>query len=423
MICQVQYGGRITDDFDRILFDTFGKEWLGPDIFRDEFQFTRHASSKVFKYGIPACESIDAYRSHIADLPSHDTPELFGLHVNADLTYGTAEALYILNTISETQPKEAGVVKGGKTREETVLDKCDELLAVIPRTYKDDEVRESIRKRSRLENEFVLGYRPEEKIDGFSIPLNIFLYQEITRLTRTIQNVKATLNDLKSAINGEIIMTPELQAALSDVFNEKPPKHWYTDASGQAIAWFLPSLALWSAGLIDREKQLSQWLNSTRPISFWITGFFNPQGFLTATRQEVTRRHKAEKWALDDVVLVSTVTEHLDLRRLKMPPSEGVYIHGLYLEGGSWDKKDGKLVESHPKELYTPMPVMLVTAVTSKQAEKQYAVKDDIKYFDCPVYKQPKRTDLAYIFTVKLKTYVEPDHWILRGVALLCSKD
>lgn len=349
----------------------------------------------------------------------------FGLHVNADLTYGTNEAMYILNTISETQPKETGAVKGGRTREETVYDKADELLALMPKAYKDDEVRESIRKRSRLENEFVLGYKPDsgEKVDGFSIPLNIFLYQEITRLNRTLSNVRQTLLDLKSAINGEIIMTPELQAALNDVFNEKPPRHWYTDASGQAIAWFLPSLALWFAGLLDREKQLSQWLNNTRPVTYWLTGFFNPQGFLTATRQEVTRRHKNEKWALDDVVLVSSVTEHLDLRRLKMPPSEGVYIHGLYLEGCSWDKKDGKLVESHPKELYTPMPVILVTAVTSKQAEKQFAPSHEVKYYDTPVYRQPKRTDLAYIFTVKLKTFQEPDHWVLRGVALLCSKD
>lgn len=218
-------------------------------------------------------------------------------------------------------------------------------------------------------------------------------------------------------------MTPELQAALNDVYNEKPPKHWYTDASGMAIAWYLPSLALWFAGLIDRDKQLSQWLNNTRPVTYWLTGFFNPQGFLTATRQEVTRRHKNEKWALDDVVLVSSVTDHVDLRRLKMPPAEGVYIHGLYLEGCSWDKKDGKLVESHPKELYTPMPVILVTAVTSKQAEKQYVVKDEIKYFDAPVYRQPKRTDLAYIFSVKLRTIQEPDHWTLRGVALLCSTE
>jgi len=380
-----------------------------------------------FRYVVPNCDNIDGYRKYISEFPSHDSPEIFGLHVNADLTFGTSEANYILNTIMDTQPKEQASKSGAKSRDEIVYEKADELLQLVPKGYKDDEVRELIRKRSKLENEFVLGYKPEEKVDGFTIPLNIFLYQEISRLNRTINNVKQTMQDLKQAINGEIIMTPELQNALNAVFNEKPPLHWYKDPSGQEIAWYLPSLALWFAGLLDRERQLTQWLQNTRPITYWMTGFFNPQGFLTATRQEITRRqlsrNEKEKWALDDVVLVTSVSEHYDLRRIRYPPSEGIYVHGLYLEGCSWDKKDAKLVESHPKELFTPLPVIHITAVTSKQAEKMYSAKEDFKFYDCPVYRGPKRTDLNYVFSVKLKTTTEPDHWVLRGVALLCSKD
>ncbi len=32
------------------------------------------------------------------------------------------------------------------------------------------------------------------------------------------------------------------------------------------------------------------------------------QGFLTAVKQDVSRKHAADKWALDDVVLTSEVT-------------------------------------------------------------------------------------------------------------------
>jgi len=301
------------------------------------------------------------------------------------------------------------------------------LLANLPEGYKDDETRELIRKRSKAEIEFVLGYKPEEKVDGFTIPLNVFLYQEIVRLNRTIVNVRNTLHDLRQAINGEIIMTPELQAALNSVYDAKPPKHWYTDPGGGEIAWSLPSLALWFGGLIEREKQLSSWLCNTRPVAYWLTGFFNPQGFLTATRQEITRRHKQEKWALDDVVLVTEVTDHADTRRIRYQPDEGVFIFGLFLEGCTWgyapERKDKQLMESNPKETFTQMPVIRVTAVTSDKAKKLYAKTPDMNYYDCPVYTKPKRTDQSYVFSVKLRTDKEPEHWILRGVALLCSKD
>lgn len=40
------------------------------------------------------------------------------------------------------------------------------------------------------------------------------------------------------------------------------------------------------------------------------------------------------------------------------PPSEGCYIHGLFLEGARWDPLAFHLVELHPKELYTEMAVI-----------------------------------------------------------------
>jgi dynein heavy chain len=432
MICEVQYGGRITDDFDRLLFNTFGNVWLDPSIMRDDFLF--FPTSGNFQYKIPNVDSIEGYKKFISEFPGHDSPDIFGLHSNADLTFGTTEAKYILNTILETQPKGA-TAAGGKTPEEEVVEKCEELLAMMTELGYDDEVvRSQIRKRHKAEMAMVTGETSDVHIDGFTIPGNIFLYQEVSRLNSTIKRVRDTLQDLCSAVRGEIIMTPELQEALTMIHQGRPPRHWFIDPSGAAIAWSLPSLVLWFNSMLEREDQLSAWLTIHRPKSYWMTGFFNPQGFLTAMRQEVTRRHKSDKWALDDVSDVTEVTDifnhaHITSKKVK---EEGVYVHGLFLEGSSWnfpqgDKKERMLVESTPKELFCPMPVLYVTGASSKvirqrEAEANKNMGDRrIYYYDCPVYTIPRRTDLNYVFNIKLKTDVSPQHWTLRGVSALLS--
>ena len=142
-----------------------------------------------------------------------------------------------------------------------------------------------------------------------------------------------------------------------------------------------------------------------------MTGFFNAQGFITAMRQEVTRSHKG--WSLDSVVVHNDVTR-MNKEEVTSPPPEGVYVHSLFLDGAGWDKKNSRLVEPTPKVLYTPMPVVHIYAVNTTAGK-------DPKLYICPVYKKPRRTDLTYITYLLLKSNHLPDHWTLRGVAILCD--
>lgn len=83
--------------------------------------------------------------------------------------------------------------------------------------------------------------------------------------------------------------------SINAIFDARVPYRWVYDPTGAEISWVIPTLAKWFNDLIERNKQLNDWLKNTRPPTFWLGGFFNPQGFLTAMKQEVTRMHKNPK--------------------------------------------------------------------------------------------------------------------------------
>ena len=266
MICQVQYGGRITDDLDRELFDVYGAQYLNDKLFGDPTL----ADTAQFKYKVPQGVEIGKYRDYIDHIPAIDTPEVFGLHANADLTFRLKESNEAINTIMETRPKDSGG-GGGKTREEEVLDRAKDYLSKLPPDYIDVEVRDLIRRLPGPRN------LPADQNKGFAVPLNIFLYQEIQRMQRVISLVRKTLVDTIDAIDGIVIMTPFLLDAINAIYDGKVPYDWLYDPSGAEISWLLLKLSTWMDSLGKRNDQLNSWLKNDRPKTFWLGGFFNPQ--------------------------------------------------------------------------------------------------------------------------------------------------
>lgn len=190
------------------------------------------------------------------------------------------------------------------------------------------------------------------------------------------------------------------------MYDAKVPALWLK------ISWEASTLGFWFTEFQERYNQFKNWITNGRPNAFWLTGFFNPQGFLTAMRQEVTRAHRG--WALDGVHLAAEVTRMMTKEEVTAPPAEGVYVYGLYIEGANWDKRTGKLCEPIPKQLFNQMPVIHLFAVDSEPQPSK-------TNYECPLYTKPSRTDRRHVVTLRLKTKDLPSHWIMRGVALLCD--
>ncbi|GLH14190.1 Uncharacterized protein GBIM_18579, partial [Gryllus bimaculatus] len=78
MLGEIQYGGRVTDDYDKRLLNTFCKVWFCEDLFSETFQFYKGYKMLIFK-------SLQSYMAAIASMSVVDPPQVYGLHSNADI--------------------------------------------------------------------------------------------------------------------------------------------------------------------------------------------------------------------------------------------------------------------------------------------------------------------------------------------------
>uniref|UniRef100_A0A1X7TB30 Dynein heavy chain C-terminal domain-containing protein n=1 Tax=Amphimedon queenslandica TaxID=400682 RepID=A0A1X7TB30_AMPQE len=65
------------------------------------------------------------------------------------------------------------------------------------------------------------------------------------------------------------------------MYDARVPTAW------RKILWESATIGFWFTELLERDSQFRSWVFGGRPDLFRMTGFLNPQGFLTAMRQEV----------------------------------------------------------------------------------------------------------------------------------------
>ncbi|KAK3539191.1 hypothetical protein QTP86_029601 [Hemibagrus guttatus] len=341
LIGEVMYGGRAIDSFDRRILTVYMDEYLGDFIF-DSFQPFRFFHSKDVDYRIPPDGHKDVYVAEIESLPLANTPEVFGLHPNAEIGYYTQAARDMWTHLIELQPQ-TGDSGGGISRDEYIVQVARDIQNKLPMPFDLDVIRKKF---------------------GLDVsPTTVVLLQELERFNRLIIRMSHSLAELQRALAGEVGMSSELDEVARALFNGQIPAIWRKLAPDT-----LKSLGNWMIHFKRRYDQYSSWVDKGEPVVMWLSGLHIPESYLTALVQATCRKNG---WPLDRSTLYTHVTQYSSEEEVQEKPAQGCYVSGLYLEGADWDVEQGCLVRSKPKELVVQLPILKVIPIEAHRLKLQ----------------------------------------------------
>ena len=168
--------------------------------------------------------------------------------------------------------------------------------------------------------------------NGLLPSLTTVLCQEIEKFNRLLGVMKNSLRDLKDAIHGFIVMSEQLDSMYLSLTNGQVPDMW-----AKAGYPSLKPLASWFTDFIARIAFMKMWLVDGTPKSFWISGFFFPQGFMTGCLQTHARQYKI---AIDRLNFSFQIMEMETMEAVEEYPEDGVYVHGFYMDGARFNREE-----------------------------------------------------------------------------------
>ncbi|CAB3257079.1 unnamed protein product [Arctia plantaginis] len=386
---ECNYGGRVTDDWDRRLIVTILDNYVNPGVINDpNFSFCDVGP----QYGLPRrCEYQD-YLKHIETVPVNPPPEVFGLHMNAGITRDYAASMELTAALVLVE----GAGSGGESgNTETILvHMASEILSKLPDLF-DVEI---------SQKKYPVDYNES---------MNTVLIQEMERFNKLLHEITVSLKDLQKAVKGLIVMSPALDLQSNAMLLGRIPNNW-----AKVSYPSLKPLPSYVSDFIERLNMLRDWYENGKPSTFWLSGFFFTQAFLTGSVQNYARA----KQIPIDLLVFDFEVRHVDYENV--PCRWGVYVQGLFMDGGRWDRKSFTIAEQLPKILNDILPVIwLYPKLKSEFAEGSR--------YKCPLYKTLERKGVLattghssnFVLAFYLPSNKPSAHWIKRSVALLLQLD
>jgi dynein heavy chain len=173
----------VSDSYDQRVLTTYLEEYCGDFLFdaHQAFHFYTARDGGAGSIGLPPSGHRDGYIRAIDALPLVQSPEVFGLHANADISYYTSAAKALWANLVDLQPR-VGRAPGGASREAVVAGVARDVAAKMPPEPFDTALL--------------------AKGMGVPTPTQVVLLQELARWNGVCGAMAASLRELQRALSG-----------------------------------------------------------------------------------------------------------------------------------------------------------------------------------------------------------------------------
>lgn len=231
LTAECNYGGRVTDAWDRRSIVTILADYVNPEVVHNSSY--RFAADDCFI--VPSKTEHHEILKYVDDsYPSLAAPEVYGLHANSGITRDLNTSKTLLDSMILILSSEASTGGGdGQSPEQMLLDTVRQITKEMPANMDIDAAKKK----------YPVDYNES---------MNTVVTQEMERFLKLQLEIRASCRNIVNAVDGIVVMTPELEGMIGAIKLNRIPALWMKKS--------YPSLKPLSGYIQDLFRRLN-WLH------------------------------------------------------------------------------------------------------------------------------------------------------------------
>ncbi|KAJ8651627.1 hypothetical protein O0I10_012803 [Lichtheimia ornata] len=390
LLKQSIYGGRIDNEYDQRLLDSFVNTLFTQHCYDLDFEIVKSTGDNEKSVVVPDGTKMEQFMEWVNKLPEREPPTWLGLPANAERVLLTLKGNTMLSKVrkmkSTSDDDEVAYTDNDTAAQQSGTSQQPAWMRALS---------QSITSWLELLPTKIPGMQRDS--GGIMDPLFRFFERENQLASRLLHIIRDDLSNLQKVCSGELKQTNHLRQLMSWLTKGLIPDHWRRYKVPKNIP-----LHVWIADLNSRLEQVASIAQETNldQMQVWMGGLFSPEAYITASRQATAQRHK---WSLEELVLEVDIGAECDGQQ------PGYYIRGWKMEGGEWDENEVRL---------TSQPSVKLPQSRISWIKRDMQTKSD--KVSLPVYLNSDRSDLLFTISVPANAE-ERDRIPQRAVAVVIS--